>query len=97
MFPRFIDTEADIMVRKLVYGAPPAIAPAPTPMATPVALPTRPRVQSPGSPESYAEPFTSFLTENPTVFHTVDYFTKKLTDAGYSKVLRLLSEWAPEC
>lgn len=95
MFPRFNDTEANIMVRKLVYAVPPATAPAP--MATPAALPTRQRAESPRSPESYAEPFTTFLTENPTIFHTVDYFTKKLTDAGYSKVLPLLSEWAAVC
>lgn len=37
-------------------------------------------------PEAYATPFTTFLTENPTVFHAVDYFAKKLTDAGYTKV-----------
>lgn len=37
-------------------------------------------------PEAYAAPFVSFLSENPTVFHVVDYFAKKLADAGYTKV-----------
>jgi hypothetical protein len=37
-------------------------------------------------PEEYVKPFTDFLTENPTVFHAVDYFAHKLTGAGYTKV-----------
>jgi len=40
----------------------------------------------PKEPEEYVKPFTDFLTENPTVFHAVDYFAKKLTGAGYTKV-----------
>lgn len=39
-------------------------------------------------PEAYTKPFTDFLQENPTVFHTVDYFQKKLTKLGYKKVCR---------
>lgn len=38
------------------------------------------------APEEYTKPFTDFLTQNPTVFHAVDYFGKKLTDAGFQKV-----------
>lgn len=38
------------------------------------------------SPEAYTKPFCDFLTENPTVFHAVDYFEKKLEKAGYKKV-----------
>lgn len=41
------------------------------------------------SPEAYAQPFCDFLTENPTVFHAVTYFEKKLEAAGFKKV-RLL-------
>lgn len=37
-------------------------------------------------PEAYTKPFCDFLTQNPTVFHAVDYFQKKLTDAGFKKV-----------
>lgn len=38
-------------------------------------------------PEDYTKPFCDFLTENPTVFHAVDYFSKKLTDRGFEKVV----------
>jgi hypothetical protein len=38
------------------------------------------------SPEAYTKPFCDFLTENPTVFHAVDYFEKKLSKAGFRKV-----------
>jgi hypothetical protein len=38
------------------------------------------------SPADYTKPFCDFLTENPTVFHAVDYFGKKLTSAGFKKV-----------
>jgi hypothetical protein len=38
------------------------------------------------SPEAYTQPFCDFLTENPTVWHAVDYFEKKLNKAGFKKV-----------
>lgn len=38
------------------------------------------------SPEAYTQPFCDFLTENPTVFHAVDYFEKKLEKAGFQKL-----------
>lgn len=38
------------------------------------------------SPEAYCQPFCDFLTENPTVFHAVDYIEKKLEKAGFKKV-----------
>ncbi|CAG8972776.1 hypothetical protein HYALB_00006868 [Hymenoscyphus albidus] len=38
------------------------------------------------SPEEYTQPFCDFLTENPTVWHAVDYFEKKLTVAGFEKL-----------
>ena len=41
------------------------------------------------SPEEYTQPFCDFLTENPTVFHAVDYFENQLVKAGYSKVCLL--------
>ncbi|KAI9775948.1 MAG: hypothetical protein M1835_005648, partial [Candelina submexicana] len=37
-------------------------------------------------PEDYTKPFMSFLTENPTVFHTVDYFAKSVESHGFSKL-----------
>lgn len=37
-------------------------------------------------PEAFTEPFCDFLHENPTVFHAVDYFTRKLTQAGFEEV-----------
>lgn len=41
------------------------------------------------SPEAYTQPFCDFLTENPTVWHAVDYFQKKLEKAGFKKVCSL--------
>jgi hypothetical protein len=39
--------------------------------------------------EEYTEPFCEFLTENPTVFHAVDYFKKKLKANGFREVCSL--------
>lgn len=41
-------------------------------------------------PEDYAKPFCNFLTENPTVWHAVAYFEKKLKHAGFEKVRFIL-------
>lgn len=37
-------------------------------------------------PEAFTKPFCDFISENPTVFHTIDYFKKKLRAAGYKEV-----------
>jgi hypothetical protein len=37
-------------------------------------------------PEAYTKPFCDFLTENPTIWHTVQYFEMKLNAAGFKKV-----------
>jgi aminopeptidase I len=37
-------------------------------------------------PEAFTEPFTRFLTENPTIFHAVEYFKEKLAAVGFSEV-----------
>lgn len=37
-------------------------------------------------PADFTKPFCEFLTENPTVFHAVDYFATKLTKAGFEKL-----------
>lgn len=42
------------------------------------------------SPEAYAKPFCEFLTENPTVWHAVAYFEKKLKHVGFKKVCLFL-------
>lgn len=39
-------------------------------------------------PEAFTEPFTRFLTENPTIFHAVDYFKAKLAAVGFTEVGR---------
>lgn len=39
-----------------------------------------------GKPEAFTQAFCDFLTQNPTVFHAVEYFEKKLQDAGYTEV-----------
>jgi hypothetical protein len=36
--------------------------------------------------EEYTKPFCDFLTENPTVFHAVDYFKRKLEANGFLEV-----------
>lgn len=36
--------------------------------------------------EEYTQPYLDFMTENPTVWHTVDYFGKRLEKAGFKKV-----------
>ncbi|KAL3422893.1 aminopeptidase I zinc metalloprotease [Phlyctema vagabunda] len=46
-------------------------------------------------PESYTKPFTDFLTENPTVWHAVDHFSRKLENAGYVKLSERAS-WTSE-
>ncbi|KAL5614561.1 hypothetical protein BROUX41_004664 [Berkeleyomyces rouxiae] len=37
-------------------------------------------------PEVYTEPFCSFLTDNPTIFHAVEYFKEKLGEAGFTEL-----------
>lgn len=36
--------------------------------------------------EAYTKPFCEFLTENPTIFHAVDYFKTKLHRLGFEEV-----------
>ncbi|KAK4239673.1 peptidase M18 [Achaetomium macrosporum] len=44
-------------------------------------------------PEAFTKPYLEFMTENPTVFHAVDYFKEKLLKAGY-KELSSRDSWA---
>lgn len=44
-------------------------------------------------PEAFTKPFCDFLTENPTIFHTVAYAKSKLEAAGY-KQLPSRDAWA---
>jgi aminopeptidase I len=37
-------------------------------------------------PEAFTKPYVDFMTENPTVFHAVDYFKEKLLKVGYKEV-----------
>lgn len=37
-------------------------------------------------PEDFTKPYLEFMTENPTVFHAVDYFKEKLAKSGYEEV-----------
>jgi aminopeptidase I len=37
-------------------------------------------------PAAFTKPFCDFLEENPTIFHTVEYFTKKLNHLGFKEV-----------
>ncbi|KAI0023647.1 aminopeptidase-like protein [Xylariomycetidae sp. FL0641] len=38
------------------------------------------------SPDAFTEPFCTFLQENPTVFHAVDYFKAKMTALEYAEL-----------
>lgn len=40
-------------------------------------------------PEAYTKPFTDFLEENPTIFHTVEHFKRKLRWVGFTEVCLL--------
>ncbi|KAK3308775.1 peptidase M18 [Chaetomium strumarium] len=44
-------------------------------------------------PEAFTKAYLDFMTENPTVFHAVDYFKEKLLKAGY-KELSSRDSWA---
>jgi len=37
-------------------------------------------------PSAYTEPFISFISENPTTFHAVDYVCKRLKSRGFTKL-----------
>lgn len=37
-------------------------------------------------PEAFTKPFCDFLQENPTIFHTVNYFEEKLKQLGFTQV-----------
>lgn len=54
---------------------------APAPVPVPV-----PQTRRAIDPKDSTKPFCEFLTENPTIFHAVDYFEKQLNDAGFTKV-----------
>lgn len=49
-------------------------------------MPPAAPAKKPFDPADYTRPFCEFLTENPTVFHAVDYFAIKLTKAGFEKL-----------
>lgn len=36
--------------------------------------------------KSFTTPFLKFMTENPTVFHAVDFFSKRLDDSGFTSL-----------
>ncbi|PNY23897.1 Vacuolar aminopeptidase 1 [Tolypocladium capitatum] len=46
-----------------------------------------------GNPEAYTKPFCDFLQENPTVFHAVEYFKRKLNHSGFQE-LPARESWA---
>ncbi|KZF20388.1 aspartyl aminopeptidase [Xylona heveae TC161] len=57
--------------------------------ATASSVPARPPQPKPSAtiaPASYTTPFMDFLTQNPTVFHAVAHFSKKLEDNGFTKL-----------
>ncbi|KAL1892997.1 vacuolar aminopeptidase 1 [Sporothrix stenoceras] len=46
-----------------------------------------------GDAATFTKPFLHFITENPTVFHAVDYFENQLADAGFEK-LSVRGDWS---
>lgn len=49
--------------------------------------PPMPTLLRTDDPASFTKPFCHFLTENPTVFHAVQYFKDALSDKGYSELV----------
>lgn len=43
-----------------------------------------PAIEEAFSPEKYTQSYVKFMTDNPTIFHAVDTFTKQLEAAGYT-------------
>lgn len=39
-----------------------------------------------GAPAAFTWPYLDFMTENPTIFHAVDYFKEKLNAAGFEEL-----------
>lgn len=37
-------------------------------------------------PEEYSQPFLDFINNNPTVFHTVKYFSERLEEEGFERL-----------
>ena len=48
----------------------------------------RPSPSEPAQPsaESYTDPFLSFISDNPTVFHAISHFSDRLESHGYTKL-----------
>ncbi|EPE02893.1 vacuolar aminopeptidase 1 [Ophiostoma piceae UAMH 11346] len=46
-----------------------------------------------GDPSFFTKPYVAFMTENPTIFHTVDHFTEKLKGAGF-EALSAREDWS---
>lgn len=69
--------------RENLHSQYPASISAPT-----IPLPQRSKSQSKPAidPRSFAKPFCSYLTENPTVFHAVASTASDLNDAGFTKL-----------
>jgi aminopeptidase I len=51
--------------------------------------------KSPFSPDAYTKPYLEFMTNNPTVFHAVDWVANRLKSAGY-KCLSERDTWNTE-
>lgn len=58
----------------------------PTPAAPAPASSYCPAQLADDAPEASAKPFIDFLEENPTIFHSVDYFKDKLAKHGFTEV-----------
>ena len=41
-------------------------------------------ISSPFSPEDYTKPYMDFMTQNPTIFHAIDWVANRLEGAGYN-------------
>ncbi|CAK7243272.1 MAG: vacuolar aminopeptidase 1 [Sporothrix thermara] len=73
-----------------------SMPPSPSPPLAPSSASSHASSSSSGSsfdPADYTEPFLDFISNNPTVFHAVDYFEKQLEAAGFAK-LRARDDWS---
>ena len=69
------------MTKSLVLGRPPASeSPLPCRLANSTVRASNIK------PESYTQPFLSFISQNPTTFHAVSHFTHQLSSNGFTAI-----------
>ncbi|PWY79592.1 hypothetical protein BO70DRAFT_371662 [Aspergillus heteromorphus CBS 117.55] len=78
--------EAAMAYRPSSYGQLPDPVQDYSPKPTATATAPRPATSTAVNPEDYSKPYCDFMTNNPTIFHAVDGFTKQLESQGYKRL-----------